>query len=136
MAVKIKRNKVQVYTKELITNSKPALYKKLYLYSEEQYNAGGLWTYVRDSSTNERFTAQSNDIQLSAIFVLNYNETIIKESRSMFVEFKNSASRTSEVYQVIGKPDRYEYGFNDIKLSTELKTDDTTYSEIGYTEEE
>ena len=128
---KRKNHKIQLYVDELIEGAKPAQHRKLYLYSNSQFNSNGLWAYVRDSSSTE----QMNDSKLSAIFVINYNEKIIKESRPIYIEFKNNASRKNEVYQVLGKPDRYEYGINDIKLNTELKTDDTVYNSIGFLED-
>jgi hypothetical protein len=128
-----KNNKIQIYAAEPIAGTKPVQLRKRYLYNAAQYAKGGIWAYVRDLSTSERQAAQVNGKALMTQFIINNRETVFKERGTMYIELSTAGQNEKEVYQVIGPPDRYEYGVNDIILATERKTDINQYAETTYT---
>lgn len=110
---KIKDKKIQFYLPYKVDNK---WYKK-FPYSEEIFNEGGLWAYIRDKSQIEKL--QTN-MSLETIILecrLNYNPRINSGFKSIY---------NGKVYDV-GLPDNYEGYTEETKFVLTTSADNNTY---------
>lgn len=132
----IKDKRVQIYYPRTIPGTKPAQIAKHYVYSKEQYDAGGLWAYVRDLSLEQVYQSFTINIKTTVQFILNYNPKIVKSmTTGLYFEFVPPGQTTPFIYVTQGEPDRYEYGTSDYVFRAEKKTDANVYSATEYEED-
>lgn len=118
-----KDEKVQIYYVKQIPGSRPARFSKHYIYSQEQYDRGGLWAYVRDTSTAEQLAGAAVDRELSIRFIVNFNPKLAENViNGLFIEYRPTGALTYNTYLMVGEPDRFEYGINDFTLNARKRT--------------
>lgn len=118
-----KDEKIQIYYLRQIAGSKPARWAKHYIYSEEQFNKGGLWAYVRDLSTTEQLAGLAADRELNIRFIVGFNPKIADNIiNGLFIEYRPTGAFMYNDYMLVGEPDRFEYGINDFALNAKKRT--------------
>lgn len=112
---KIKDKKIQFYLPQV---NEEGIWYKQYPYSQEVFESGGLWSYVRDKTQIEKIQA-SMSVEKSILECrLNYNPIITNEYKAIY---KN------QIYDV-SLPDNFEGYIEETKFTLTLSVDNNTYT--------
>ena len=124
--VKPKTKKIQCYYAESVRVGKFDTFKQRFIHKKDN----GFWAFVRDVSQNERIQNQTINVNVSLIFVVNFNKRIIDMySKGLRIIFDG------RTYEIVAKPDEYEYQRGDLHILALEFIDNTVYDEVIYDED-
>ena len=117
-SVNNKDKKIQFYTPECDEVEGSIVWKKVYPYTQEKYDEGGLWAYVRQLQTSEKFQAGMSVDKAVLKAEINFNSRINNKMKAVF---------KGEIYDV-GLPDDYEFFTDRTNLTLTSSIDNNDYT--------